>query len=61
MANKLITTVIPLFCGIIFLNYGYYCFITDGISQGNYGLIGIPIGLGIILGFLFAILGDSEK
>jgi hypothetical protein len=40
--------------------YGIYCYITDGIITGNYGLIAIPIGFGVLIGFLIKFISESD-
>ena len=50
--NKDFIDIFGATCGLIFFYYGLVAYFEAGISQGNYGLVALPIGLGMAIGFI---------
>lgn len=53
--QRITITIIATFL----LVYGIFSYIDLGFSQGNYGLIGIPVGAGALVGWAIAAIKDK--
>ena len=53
--QRITITIIAAFL----LVYGIFSYIDLGFSQGNYGLIGIPVGAGVLVGWAIAAIKDK--
>lgn len=49
--NEDFVSLFAMLCGAISFFYGLAAYFEAGISQGNYGLVALPLGLGIFIGF----------